>query len=106
MRTESATIGELCFEASRLLRRGGDLCLVHRIERIAEVFAALSAAGLEPKRLRLIAACPDRAPTLFLCRARKGARPGLTAEAPLFQFGTDGTETAEYRQICHWEERT
>lgn len=105
MRMESATIGELCLAASRLLRKGGDLCLVHRTERLAEVFAALSAAGLEPKRLRFIAACPEQAPALFLCRARKGARPGLTVEAPLFQFAADGSETAEYRQICHWEGR-
>jgi len=105
MRTESATLEELCSAAARLLRQGGDLCLVHRTERLAEVFAALAEAGLEPKRLRFIAASPEQAPTLFLCRARKGARPGLAADAPLFQFGADGTETAEYKKICHWEGR-
>ena len=103
MRTESAAVGELCFEAARLLRTGGDFCLVHRTERLAEVFSALTAAGLEPKRLRFIAASPEHAPQLFLCRARKGARSGLALEAALFQFGADGKETAEYRRICHWE---
>ena len=102
MRAESATLPELCASAARLLHPGGDFCLVHRAERLAEVFAALNAAGLEPKRLRFLAPAPERAPTLFLCRARKGARPGLTVEAPLCQFGADGAETAEYRTICHW----
>ena len=105
MRTESASVGELCLAAARLLRPGGDFCLVHRTERLAEVFSALAAAGLEPKRLRFLAASPEHAPQLFLCRARKGARSGLAAEATLFQFGADGEETAEYRRICHWEVR-
>ena len=103
MRMESASVGELCFAAARLLKTGADFCLVHRTERLAEVFSALAAAGLEPKRLRFIAASPGHAPLLFLCRARKGAKPGITPEAPLFQFGADGQETAEYRRICHWE---
>ena len=93
MRTERASVGELCLAAARLLRPGGDFC------------PALAAAGLEPKRLRFLAASPEHAPQLFLCRARKGARSGLAAEATLFQFGADGEETAEYRRICHWEVR-
>ena len=106
MRTESATLPELCRSAALLLRPGGDFCLVHRAERLAEVFSALSAAGLEPKRLRALAARAERAPTLFLCRARKGARAGLAVDAPLYQFDALGAETAEYRRICHWEGRT
>ena len=103
MRRESATLPELCRAAARLLRPGGDFCLVHRAERLAELFAALAAAGLEPKRLRFFAASPERPPSLFLCRARRGAGPGLTVDAPLFQYGPDGAETAEYRRITHWE---
>ena len=106
MRVESAAVGDLCAAAARLLRAGGDFCLVHRAERLPEVFAALGAAGLEPKRLRFIAAKCDRAPTLFLCRARKGANAGLIVDAPLCQFGADGAETEEYRRLCHWEDPT
>ena len=103
MRTESATLAEVCASASHMLRPGGDFCLVHRSERLAEVLCALSAASLEPKRLRFLAAESRRAPKLFLCRARKGASPGLTVEPPLCQFDSDGTETDEYRKLCHWE---
>ena len=106
MRVETASLPELGSAAARLLRPGGDLCLVHRAERLAEVFDALTASGLEPRKLRFIASRPDSAPTLFLCRARKGASPGLSVEAPLCQFGPDGAETAEYRRLCHWEDRS
>ena len=103
MRTETAALPELCAAAARLLRPGGRFCLVHRTERMAEVFAALTAAGLTPKRLRLMAARTESAPELFLCEGRKGARPGLRPEPTLYQFGPDGMETAEYRRITHWE---
>ena len=103
MRTESATPEELCAAAAGLLRSGGTFCLVHRAERKEEVFAALSRAGLEPKRLRYMAGDPGRTPGLFLCEAEKNAAPGFTAEPTLFQRGADGRETEEYRKICHWE---
>ena len=104
MRTESATIAELCAAASSLLRPGGAFCLVHRTERMAELFSALTGAGLEPKRLRLVAPDPKSAPLLFLLEARRGTGPGMAVEPTLFQRGADGRETAEYRRICHWEE--
>ena len=47
MRTETSTLPELCLAAAARLRSGGDFCLVHRTERLAEVFAALQAAGLD-----------------------------------------------------------
>lgn len=98
MRTETATLAELCAAAARLLRPGGDFCLVHRTERLPEVLCALRAEKLEPKELRFLSASAERAPTLFLCRARRGAMPGLTMHPPLYQ------DSAEYRQICHMEE--
>lgn len=104
MRTETADLRELCAAASSCLRRGGAFCLVHRTERMAEVFAAMAGAGLEPRRLRMIAGSPEAAPSLFLLEARKGAGPGLVTEPTLFQRGADGLETEEYRRICHWEE--
>ena len=104
MRTESATLPELCSTAAGLLRQGGAFCLVHRTARMGEVFAAFTNSGLEIKRLRLMAADPGSAPSLFLCEARRGANPGVAMEPVLFQRGPDGRETAEYRGICHWEE--
>ena len=104
MRTETAAPEEMCASAAMCLRDGGSFCLVHRTERIAEIFDALRGAGLEPKRLRFLASGPDAPPSLFLVEARKGARPGLAPEPTLFQFGPTGNETAEYRRICHREE--
>ena len=103
MRRESATLPELCASAAKLLTPGGSFCLVHRCERMAEVFAALGKAGLEVKRLRFFSARSDAAPSVFLCEARRGGA-GLRVEPPIFQFGADGRESAEYRRITQWED--
>lgn len=83
-RTERCcTLAELCAAAGWLLRTGGALWLVHLPERLAELFCALRAHGLEPKRLRPVCAGADRAPSLILLKAVRGGRPGLKWDPPL-----------------------
>ena len=103
IRTETVPLRDLCARAAELLRHGGNFCLVHRTERLPEVLRELAGAGLEPKELRMIASRAEAAPELFLCRAKKGAHPGLRVSPPLLQFGPDGRESEEYRTITHWE---
>ena len=79
------TLADAAEAAAGLLRPGGRFCLCHRPERLADVLAALRAAGLEPKRLRFVQAGAESAPWLLLCEGRKGGRPGLTVEPPLVE---------------------
>ena len=103
MRTESASLPELCAVAAALLSPAGAFCLIHRRERMGDVFAALAGAGLFPRRLRFFGADPGRGPGLFLCEAGRGVCSEPITEPPLYQRRADGTETEEYRKICHWE---
>lgn len=66
--------------AARLLRHGGRLCVCYPPDRLPELLAALRAAGLEPKRLRLVQRRAESRPWLVLCEARKGGRPDLQIE--------------------------
>ena len=97
----TCTLDELCAAAGWLCRWGGVFALVHRPERLAEVFCALRAKGLEPKRLRLVQHRADRAPSLALIEARRGGKPGLTVCAPLLLCGDDGGDSPEIREIYH-----
>jgi tRNA1Val (adenine37-N6)-methyltransferase len=97
----SCTMAQLCEAAAYLLRTGGSFCLVHRPERLAELFVCLSENGLEPKRLRLVCARPERAPSLVLVEARRGGRPGLAVEPALILTDADGNESEEIRRIYH-----
>ena len=73
---ESALDG-WCAAAGRLLKNGGRFALVHRPERLCDLFAALRSAGLEPKRLRLLQHGPDCPPSAVLLEAVRQGRPGL-----------------------------
>ena len=71
------TLADVVRAAARTLRQGGRFALVHRAERLAELFAALQAHGLEPKRLQLVQHGPDRPPSAALVEAVRQGRPGL-----------------------------
>lgn len=77
-RTEGeSTLDGWCAAAGRLLKNGGRFALVYRPERLAELFAALQAHGLEPKRLQLVQHGPDNPPSAALVEAVRQGRPGL-----------------------------
>ncbi|MBQ9413285.1 MAG: methyltransferase [Oscillospiraceae bacterium] len=97
----SLTLDELCAAAGWLLRWGGAFALVHRPERLSELCCAMTAAGIEPKRLRLVQHRADAAPNLILMEGRRGGRPGLRLEPPLILTGPDGGDSPEVRRIYH-----
>lgn len=74
---ECCTVEDLCAVAGRLLRTGGRFALVFRPERLAELFAALQAARLSPKRLQLLSHRPSKPPYAVLLEAVKDGGSGL-----------------------------
>ncbi|MCR4772179.1 MAG: methyltransferase domain-containing protein [Oscillospiraceae bacterium] len=84
-RQESAcSLKDICAAAAFLCRWGGRFAIVYRPERLSELFCAMSAAGIEPKRLRLVLKDHDSAPTVCLAEGRRGGAPGLSVEPPLY----------------------
>lgn len=101
-RSESGcSLEELCRAAAWSLRTGGSFCLVHRPERLSELFCVLTAQGLEPKRLRLVCPRPAAGPSLVLVEGRRGGKPGLEIQPPLLLRDGRGEESREYRRIYH-----
>lgn len=80
----ACTLEEVCKAAADLLHQGGRFCLCHRPERLAEVFRAMQARGLEPKRLRFVQQKPEKPPRLFLLEGRLGGKASLRVEASLY----------------------
>ena len=99
-REDTCTPKELFAAAAKALRFGGDFFLVHKPEKLAQLCHEGSAAGLEPKRLRLVRHRSDSPISLILLACRKGGKPGLQMEE-LCLFNTDGTPTEDYRRIYH-----
>lgn len=94
------SLNELCETAGYLCRWGGSFMLVHRPERLSEIFCALTKFGLEPKRLRLVQYSAVKAPNLALIEARRGGKPGMSIEAPLI-LTENGADTPEIKKIYH-----
>ncbi len=95
------TLPELCAAAAYLLHSGGRAFFVHRPERLSELLVCMTAAGLEPKRLRLVCSDAEKAPSLVLVEGRRGGKPGLTIEPSLYLYDADGSESAAYKRIYH-----
>lgn len=95
----ACTFADVAAAARRFLRWGGKFCCCQRPERLPAVLAELSAAGLEPKRLRFVQQRPDREPFLFLVEAMRGGRPGLRVEPVLFVEGERGGWSEEMLKI-------
>ena len=95
------TLGDLCEAAAYLCRWGGAFALVHRPERLSEIFCTLTAHGLEPKRLRTVQYKARYAPNLVLIEARRGGKPGLDIEKPLLLCNADGSDSDEVKTIYH-----
>lgn len=74
---DTCPVTDLCQAAGRLTRTGGRFALVYRPERLAELFAALQEARLEPKRLQLLAYDRTKAPYAVLVEAVREGGPGL-----------------------------
>ncbi len=95
------TIFDVCRAAGYLLQDGGRFSLVHRPERLADLFQALIQAGFAPKRMRMVQNKADAAPSLVLVEARKGGKPGIECMPVLCIRDADGNETDEVRKIYH-----
>ena len=99
-REDACTPEELMGSAAWALKFGGDLFLVHKPERLAELIATAGRFRLEAKRLCLLRHRPDASVNLILLQFRKGAKPGLLWEE-ITLHNADGTPTPVYKEIYH-----
>lgn len=80
-------IRDFAAAAGRLLRHSGKFFCVYRPDRLVDLFAALRAAGLEPKRMTLVHAASSAPPSMVLVEARRGGKPALRITRPLIIGG-------------------
>ena len=96
----SCPLDALMRSAGWALKYGGDFYLVHKPERLAELFVSAADAKLEPKRLCLLRHRPAGPVALVLLQLRKGGKPGLVWE-DLILNDADGNPSDAYKRIYH-----
>ena len=75
------TLEDVIAAAEFLLHSHGRFFMIHRPERLSQIFVTLAKYGLEPKRMKLVQPYQNEAPNLVMLEARKDARPGLKLES-------------------------
>ncbi len=78
------SLESVIYNASRLLKFGGKLFMVHRVDRLVDVLTTLRANKLEPKRLSIIYPKLGAEPVVFLVEALSGGKSGLRVSKVIF----------------------
>ncbi len=76
----------------RMLKYGGRFYCVYRPDRLSDLFAAMRAATVEPKRMTLVFADTHSEPSVVLVEGRMGGGVGLSLTRPLVLY-TDREHT-------------
>jgi tRNA1Val (adenine37-N6)-methyltransferase len=99
------TLEDVVAAADFLLKPHGKFFMIHRPYRLAEIFGALYAHQLEPKRMRMVCPYEDEEPNLVLIEARKNAQPRLKIEPQLavYERGDEKSYTKQVQEIYERE---
>ena len=85
--------------ASTVLVPGGYFYMVHRPQRLDEIFGVIKKYGMEPKRMRLVYPFIDKEANMVLIESIKGAKPMLKVEKPLVIYAEQGVYTKEVHDL-------
>lgn len=80
-------------EAGKCLKSKGKMYMVHRPNRLVDIFDTMRRHHLEPKRMRLVYPYVNKAANMVLIEAVKGGNSQLIVEEPLIVYKEDGTYT-------------
>lgn len=95
----SATLEDFIQISFKLLKDKGDIYMVHRPERLADIIELLRKNKLEPKKIRFIYPKENKESNMVLIKATKNAKPFLKIEAPLYVYKENGEYTDEILKI-------
>lgn len=81
------------------LKDKGSFYIVHRPERLADLFYLLRQYRLEPKILRFVQPKTNKKPNLVLVKAIKNGNSFLDVKEPIIVYNADGSYTNEIYKI-------
>lgn len=88
-------LDELVNSSSKLLKDGGRFCMIHRPERLMDIFLSLDKYKFAPKRMKFVHSKVHDKPAMLLIEAVKGGGDFLKIEEPIYVYNEDGSYTNE-----------
>ncbi len=95
----TASLDDFISISQYLLKDKGSLYMVHKPERLSEIFLQLCKHKLEPKVLKFVQPNIKKEPNLVLIKAVKNAKASLKLCKPIYVYDDDGNYTQEVLKI-------
>ena len=92
-------LDDICACCKKTLKDNGNLCIVHRSDRLMDVLEKFRKYNIEPKKIKFVYENIEKESTLVLVEGQKCGRVGLKIEKPLILYNLDGTLTDEYSKL-------
>lgn len=87
--------------ANKVLKFGGRLYMVHRPERLVDIFYSARSRAIEPKTLRLVVPYEGKEPNIVLIEFVKGGKAALNIKENMIIYNSDNSYTDEVRKIYY-----
>ena len=97
----TANLEDFITIAKYLLKDKGSIYMVHRPERLVDIFYHLRKQKLEPRVMQMVQPNKQKEPNLVLIKAVKNAKPFLKIEKPLVVYNEKREYTNEILEIYH-----
>ncbi|MDK3709504.1 tRNA1(Val) (adenine(37)-N6)-methyltransferase [Staphylococcus pseudintermedius] len=95
------TLDDCLRVSNHLLKEGGRVVMVHRAERMLDLFESMRHYRIEPKRLHMIFSKLGKAAQTIVVEGRKGGRQGLDIAPPFYIYDEQGDYTPEMKEIYY-----
>lgn len=93
------TLEDVIVSARRLLKDNGRMFIVHRPERLADIFGLMRKYKIEPKRVRMVQPNTKKAPNIVLVEGQRDGGAFLKWEETLYVYDDNGNYSEEIDRI-------
>ena len=83
----------------KLLKDNGRLFMVHRPERLADIFEVMRKYNIEPKRVQMVQPNQNKAPNIVLVEGQRDGGAFLKWEAPIYVYNINGDYSDQINEI-------
>ena len=90
---------DVIVSARRLLADNGRMSIVHRPERLADIFGLMRKYNIEPKRVKMIHPNAKKAPNIVLVEGQRDGGAFLKWDEPLYVYDENGNYSKEIDKI-------
>ena len=101
----TASLQDFIHISSYLLKDYGEFYMVHRPERLVDIFSIMRLEKIEPKLIKFVYPNKNKKTNLVLIKGIKRGNPFLEFDKNLYIYNDDGTYTEEILKIYNKEKK-